>query len=575
MNKVSIKTRNIIHRTALAVVVVASVFLLAVIMIMLLQYRQIKRTEPLDSPALAGLRGRYITEERGNEQLKEQIRQLDLLSRRAWFTGQDQLHTGGFLIIGGMIVMLTALQIAASTRPFPETPPGGVTSTDRVAARARTGIAVGGGAVLLLAVMTVFLVKPFAAPAGGKAYSAVKAAVNPQPAETPAAPEEFNRNWPFFRGPDTIGLAGDRKLPGGWDGKTGKGILWKSEIPLQGYNSPVVWGSRVFVSGGNKQSREIYCFSAADGKLLWRLAADNIPGSPAVPPEVAEDTGYAAPTMAADGKRVFAVFATGDLLCAGMDGKRLWAVNLGVPKNHYGYSSSPVIVDGRLIVQFFDENRQLLAALNPADGKPVWSADRKTSISWSSPSVINAGGRKLIVTVTCDAVEAFDPASGSPVWQLNCMGGEVGTSAAYAEGRLLVANDNACAAAISADDGKLLWKTTELTLPDVSSPVAFGDAMYLFASSGVVTCVDAATGKKLWEKELGAGFYSSPLLVSGRIIVFNMEGNAFIIKPDREKYVQEAAWSLGEKVVATPAIVDGRLYIRTDKFLYCIGDTAE
>jgi outer membrane protein assembly factor BamB len=258
-----------------------------------------------------------------------------------------------------------------------------------------------------------------------------------------------------------------------------------------------------------------------------------------------------------------------------MDGKRLWAVNLGVPKNHYGYSSSLLIVDGRLIVQFFDENRQLLAALNPDNGKPVWSADRKTSISWSSPSVINAAGRKLVVTITCDAVEAFDAASGSPVWQLNCMGGEVGTSAAYSEGRILVANDNACAAAISAIDGKLLWKNNELTLPDVASPVAFENAMYLFASSGVVSCVDAASGKKLWEKELGTGFYSSPLLVSGRIIVFNMEGNAFIIKPDREKYIQEAAWTLGEKVVATPAVVDGRLYIRTDKFLYCIGDKTE
>ena len=88
--------------------------------------------------------------------------------------------------------------------------------------------------------------------------------------------------------------------------------------------------------------------------------------------------------MATDGIRVCAVFATGDLVCAGMDGKRLWAVNLGVPKNHYGYSSSPVIVDGKLIVQFFDENRQLLVALNAADGKPAWSADRKTSISWLS-----------------------------------------------------------------------------------------------------------------------------------------------------------------------------------------------
>ncbi|MHB9139162.1 MAG: outer membrane protein assembly factor BamB family protein [Victivallaceae bacterium] len=559
-------TRAVIHRTALAVVAVASVFLLAVVMIMFLQYRQLKRTDPLDSPALAGLRKQYIDNERGSEQLKEHIRELDLLSRRAWFTGHDLLHSGGFLILGGAIVLLAALQTAASTRPF-RTGLSVSRSPDRTAALARRGIAIVGIAVLLLAAAAVLISRS----ANVKTVPKVVTV----PTETTVSAEEISRNWPWFRGPDTIGIADGRKLPGAWDGKTGKGILWKSEIPLQGYNSPVVWGGRVFVSGGNKQVREIYCFNTDDGKLLWRHAADNITGSPAKPPAVTEDTGFAAPTMAVDGKRAFAIFATGDLVCADFAGKRLWAVNLGNPKNHYGYSSSPVIADGKLIVQFFDEDRQLLLALNPATGKPVWSASRKTSISWSSPSVINVSGRKLIVTLTCDAIEAFDAASGSLVWQLNCMGGEVGTSATYSAGRLFAANDNACAVAINAADGKELWKTNELTLPDVSSPVAAGDMLYLFSSSGVVTCADAANGKKLWEKELTTGFYCSPLLISGRIIVFNMEGIAFIIKPDREKYIQEAVCELGEKVVATPAVVDGKIYIRTDKFLYCIGDKTQ
>lgn len=559
-------TRVTIHRTALAVAAVASVFLLAVVMIMFLQYRQLQRTDPLDSPELTGLRKQYIDNERGSEQLKEHIRELDLLSRRAWFTGHDLLHSGGFLIIGGAIVLLATLQTAASTRPFRTGLPGG-SSPGRTAAFARNGIAIGGTAILLLAVTAVFINR------SASVKPVPKAAI--EPAETPVSAEEISRNWPWFRGPDTTGIASEHKLPGLWDGKTGKGILWKTEIPLQGYNSPVVWGSRVFVSGGNQQTREIYCFNAADGKLLWRHAADNIPGSPAKPPAVAEDTGFAAPTIALDGKRAFAIFATGDLVCTGFDGKRLWAVNLGNPKNHYGYSSSPVVVDGKLIVQFFDENRQLLLALNPATGKPVWSSSRKTSISWSSPSVINDNGRKMIVTLTCDAIEAFDAANGSPVWQLNCMGGEVGTSATYSAGRLFAANDNACAVAINAADGKELWKTNELALPDVSSPVAVGDMLYLFSSGGVVTCADAASGKKLWEKELATGFYSSPLSVSGRIIVFNMEGVAFIIKPDREKYIQEASCELGEKVVATPAVVDGKIYIRTDKFLYCISGLTE
>ena len=118
-------TRVTIHRTALAVAAVAAVFLLAVVMIMFLQYRQLQRTDPLDSPELTGLRKQYIDNERGSEQLKEHIRELDLLSRRAWFTGHDLLHSGGFLIIGGAIVLLAALQTAASTRPYRTGLPGG------------------------------------------------------------------------------------------------------------------------------------------------------------------------------------------------------------------------------------------------------------------------------------------------------------------------------------------------------------------------------------------------------------------------------------------------------------------
>lgn len=563
MKNLSVPTRILVHRAALAAAAVISIFLLAVILIMLLQYRQLQRTRPLDLPALTALRERYNAAERGNEQLQEQIRQLDLLARRAWFTGQDQLRTGGLLVIGGLAVLLTALQIAAATRPLRNIPPGKTTGADRLAAQIRAGIAITGGVALLLAAISAFLFRP----------NIVTSPTAPATAKTPVSAEEFERNWPLFRGPSSIGLAPTRPLPRGWNAPSGQGVLWKSAIPLPGYSSPVVWNERVFVSGGNAQLREIYCFNAVNGELCWRHAADNIPGPPAMPPKVTEDTGYAAPTMAVDGQRAFAIFATGDLICADLNGRRQWAVNLGVPKNHYGYSSSPLLVDGKLIVQFFDEERQLLVALNADNGKPVWSARRQSSISWASPSVINIAGRKLIIVVTSDIVEAFGADNGQPVWQSNCMGGEVGASAAYATGRVLVANDNACAAAISAADGRLLWKNNELALPDVASPVAVDDLLFLFSGNGVVSAVDAATGGKLWEHELGVGFYSSPLLVDGRLLAFNLDGKAFIIKPDRKKYIQDATCELGEKVVATPALANGKLYVRTDKFLYCIGGT--
>ena len=137
---------------------------------------------------------------------------------------------------------------------------------------------------------------------------------------------------------------------------------------------------------------------------------------------------------------------------------------------------------------------------------------------------------------------------------------------------MLVSNDNAVTAAINPLNGEILWENEDIDMPDVSSPVAVGDLMFLFTSGGVAECVDAESGTLLWEKELDGGFYNSPLLVGDLIIVINMKGIAYIIKPDRKKFVKVAECKVGEMVVATPAPGKKRLWIRGAKYLYCVGE---
>ena len=143
-----------------------------------------------------------------------------------------------------------------------------------------------------------------------------------------------------FRGNNSSGVSSARGIATNWNLKSKKNILWQVAIPKHGYNSPVINGRNVFITGADKNARELYCYDVYTGELKWTVKADKIPGSPSSMPKVNADTGLAASTVATNGQQVCAIFATGDVICADMEGKRLWAKNLGVPDNHYGYASS-------------------------------------------------------------------------------------------------------------------------------------------------------------------------------------------------------------------------------------------
>ncbi len=347
-----------------------------------------------------------------------------------------------------------------------------------------------------------------------------------------ASAKEFLRNWPSFRGPNALGHAAHANPPLKWNAEDGTGILWKITLPKHGMSSPIVWGNRIFLTGADDESRQLYCVDADSGKLLWQHDVNGVPGSPddGKIPDVLEETGYAAPTPTTNGKYVAAIFATGELVCVDFEGKRIWIKHLGIPKNHYGHASSLLCHENLLFVQYDQKEDSQLLAFDLASGKPVWQAKRG-AMSWSSPILVDNNGRMELILTNSKAVEGYDPTSGKSLWRVECLDGEVASSAAYANGIVFVANEGAPASAIdvSSPERKILWQWDE-ALPDAASPVANDKYLIVPTAFGVVSCLDVKSGKVLWEHEFDQGFSSSPILVNDRVYIIDLSGKTQIFR---------------------------------------------
>lgn len=380
----------------------------------------------------------------------------------------------------------------------------------------------------------------------------------------------INNNHNSFRGPLGQGIAYHKNIPVSWDGSTGTNILWKVPVPRHGYNSPIVWGDKVFITGADASKREVYCFNRSDGTLMWTADADNIPGSPSAPPRVTEDTGLAASSASTDGQHVFAIFATGDVVAMDMSGKRVWARNLGVPDNHYGHSSSLVIWDNMLLIQLDTNKGGKLLALNTSTGQTVWETVRNSKISWASPVIVQVDGNYQIVLTAVPDVAGYDVQTGKELWSVECMMGEVGPSVAFDDGIVYAANEYARMVAIDIKSGGILWED-DMYLPEAASPLAYEGLVYIATSYGVLVCYDGKTGEQYWEHDIGNTIYSSPVTADGKLFMMDNDGVMRIYELGKElKLIAENA--LGEEAGTTPAFSDGRLYIRGNEHLYCIGN---
>ncbi|MFC1560893.1 PQQ-binding-like beta-propeller repeat protein [Candidatus Latescibacterota bacterium] len=556
----------VLYNIAKRVAVVAFVFAVILSVLLIVNYIQTKSIDPLQSEALNHLM-MQLQENQNDEVLKEQIRALDLLARKAYFTNQWQIRIGGFLLFAFVLTFMIALKYMSSLRAqlpdLDESPESEKTWENNLLARKY--IMLGGLGLLVLAFISGVLTED--------ELSRIGTAESTSTSEVSTFPsiEEIRNNWPNFRGPEGIGVAYNTTVPTTWDGTTGENILWKTEIPTPGYNSPIIWGKRIFLSGADRQTQVIYCIDADSGALLWQQELNDIPGSPEDRPRVSDDTGYAAPTMATDGTGVFVIFGTGDVACLDFEGNRMWAKNLGLPDNHYGHSSSLITYQDLLLVQYDHNEGGHLIALQTETGNLVYDQSRDIEISWASPVIANTGSRYEVILNSSPDVISHDPGTGQELWRVECMMGEIAPSLAYADGMIFAVNEYAKLAAIKLEGApEVVWESDD-DLSEVSSPLATEDFVFVAASYGTVSCFDSKTGERYWFQDFLEGFYSSPILVGDNVYLMDMTGLMYIFKADKE-FTLVNKCELGERAVTIPVFMHDRIYIRGHENLYCISE---
>lgn len=389
--------------------------------------------------------------------------------------------------------------------------------------------------------------------------------------ETPTAAPAARINHNMFRGRNANGHSSAKGIPAKWDLAAKSSIAWQQPLSSkQGFSSPVVFNDKVFFTGADASAREIYCHDLLTGAHLWTMKAEGIAGSPSTPPQVAGNTGYAAATAATDGKYVCAIFATGDIVCADMDGKQVWGKNLGVPDNQYGYVSSLLLYGSTVFVQFDNNNIRKVCAIDIATGNIRWQKEREGKVSWSSPIIATVDGKAQLILMGNPNVTAYNPSNGEVLWSVEGMGGEVCPSPCSADGVIFAANEYAKLMAINGKDGSVVWESTDY-LPEVSSPVAAAGKVYIATSYGVLAVFNAKTGDLIAEKELNVELYSSPMVVEGKIYLIATNGQVFVFSTD-DAVTQISSFETGEPTYATPAFLDGRIVIRTENSLYCVAE---
>ncbi|UCH92940.1 MAG: PQQ-binding-like beta-propeller repeat protein [Candidatus Aminicenantes bacterium] len=454
-----------LYNTAKRVAIIAAVFAVILSTLLIANYIQTKSIDPLNSKAITQLMAK-LQENPNDTALKEQIRALDLLARKAYFTYQWQIRTGSILLFVFVLAFLIALKYMSSLKSqlpdLSESPNPDDTWENKLLSR-RYIIFSGLGLFLLAFILGILSENEM------KNFAMMKEKTSTR--NFPGI-DEIRKNWPGFRGPEGNGIAYHTDIPTQWDGKSNKNITWKTPIPLPGFNSPILWGNKIFLSGADKKNQVVYCIDAGSGKILWQAEVKNIPGSPDKPPKTTDDTGYAAPTMTTDGQRVFAIFATGDIACFDFAGKPIWAKNLGVPGNHYGHASSLITYQDLLLVQYDQKTGGRLLALKTDTGILVYDKPRDVDISWASPIVVNTGTRTEAILNSNPFVISYDPRTGQELWRVECMSGEIAPSPAYADGMAYVVNEYARLAAIKLRDQPTIAWEYEDDLSEVASPLA-------------------------------------------------------------------------------------------------------
>jgi len=557
------------RQSALATAIIGAVFSIVILTLITANYIQGRVRETRLEKKLEIMKLQMADDAADKQALSEEIRLADIEFRRSRLPRPTFTRMGGYLLLGSLAVFVLGIKWADTLRknmPIPQSNQPGAAEQVRQAALARWSVA---GALTLAGAVVLFLVlSPYVD------FSADDADVADAP------PPTRHQIWHRFHGLEGAGLTTDANIPDQWDGKSGQGILWKAKVPVTGHNSPIVWGDRVFLSAGDPNRLNVFCFDAASGNLLWTGDVKRtLPKTEEEEFDVMEDTGYAASTMATDGKRVYAIFITGDLACFDFSGRKLWTKSLGIPDNTYGYASSLETFRNTVIVQYdqgdSESGKSRLFAFDGASGRRVWEAKRPVANSWSSPIVAQTETGIQIITAADPNVMAFDPNTGEEIWRAELLAGDVAASPIYAKGLAFVVEPYSKIAAIRTNgkgdvtETHIAWSVDEPG-PDICTPVTNGEYVFVLNSDGLALSFNVPDGKKLWEADIREDFLPSPSIVGDKLYLLTEKG-VMIIAEAMPKYKELKRCELGERCHASPAFANGRIYIRGVENLYCIG----
>ena len=571
---------------------------------------------PTDYQTFLALRQKLM-ENRQDEELKTQIRHLDLFLRTHYFNRRRIAGIWTYCLLCSSVLFFVAVRTSATLkRQIPD--PNEVKQQSEkkdswgfAAATAWFMLCVGLFAGLLFApplpmehVFVEKLAHLAAVPATG-----TPAPSGTTPAQATLLPaielteELLAKNWVSFRNYNGNGIGFSDNPPIHWDGTTGKNIIWKTEVPLPGNSSPVIWDEKLFLSCADENTQKLFCYNIENGELLWEKDVTQTEAK-LTEDKISADTGFAAPTPAVDARHVYALFGNGEIVAVDHNGQFVWRKSLGIPDIHYGFSSSLALYFDRLIVQFDngdgEDGKSKIMALDLSTGETLWETPRELPDSWSSPTIKKIDDSYQIITCGNPYVIAYNPEDGTEIWRAKRLYGEVAPTAVSFGDIVLVTQDPLTTAIDATGTGDVT--TTHVCwegrrgAPDSVSPLATQDYFMTLNSYGFLTGYDPNVinpGNKrarYWELELGeqASFYSSPLLVGNYIYAFDKseEGAAAfvidlskIVVDDKGNLTEESAKAMiiaenpmSEPCVTSPAMLNNRLYIRGETAVYCIGE---
>jgi len=405
-------------------------------------------------------------------------------------------------------------------------------------------------------------------------------------------------NWPQWRGPAGTGVSGEKDLPVTWNEQ--RGLLWKVPLPGTGTSTPAIWKDANFVTCVAADNKLLLLRLDKDGKVVWKqevgTSDDTHEGPRRSKLKFHQYYSVASPSPVTDGKAVVAHFGNGDLAAYDLDGKQLWKRNLqddyGTYTCWYGHANSPVLFKNQVISVCLQDSiadlqdkpvESYLVSHDLLSGKQRWKVPRMTQAkaeecdAYTTPLLTSIGGKEQLVVMGGNQLDAYEPASGKQLWFLpGLFGGRtvnsptIGGDTIFATRGLkkpLVAVRPSKAGELSPRD--IVWQYDEGS-PDSCSPVIWNELLFTISDDGIARCIDLPTGHLQWKQRLKGGYKASPLAADGRIYFLSIDGTCTVISasPRFDKLLEN---KLDDETIASPAVSEGKIYIRGKKNLYCIG----